>query len=292
MLSRVSFNSLCALEAAVRHRSYSRAALELHVTHGAVSQQIRRLEVELEQTLFIRVGNDMQPTPAAEELAKVVAKAAQDLRSGVESARFQASLCPLVISIGPSFARRWLAPRMAELAAIDSALEVRTDDGLANLRSDGVDVAIRFGIGPWPGLESRQIFPDRLAPLCSPDFLARHAINRPEDLAEVPLLRHTGIPWRLWFDAHGLPTPPAANRGVSFDDTSFMLDAAAEGIGVALGRIGFAQADLASGRLVRPLAGEVDIPTAHHFVWRADSPKLARIEVLRDWVLANSQLDR
>lgn len=288
MATHVPYNSLRALEAAVRHRSYSRAARELNVTHGAVSQQIRRLEEELGQTLFLRTGNDMIPTPAAEDLARVVAKSVAELTNAMEDARFQASLCPLVISIGSSFARRWLAPRMAAISKIEPSLEVRTEDALANLRTDGVDVAIRFGIGPWTGLESRQIFADSLAPVCSPAFLARHPLEKPEDLADVPLLRHTGIPWRMWFEAQGLPTPPAALRGLRFDDTSFMLDAAVQGVGVALGRIGFAKDELAAGTLVRPFAGEVDIPTAHHFVWRADSHKLARIEALRDWMLADS----
>ncbi|MDB5455622.1 MAG: LysR family transcriptional regulator [Caulobacter sp.] len=281
-----SFLALRALEAAARHRSYSRAAEELHVTHGAVSQQIRKLEEELGSRLFLRRGNSMEPTRTGAQLADRVAQALQTLRDGVEQAR-QASCAPLVISSSAAFATRWLVTRLARLSVETDELDlmVRAEDRLADLRTDGVDIALRFGLGGWPGLESAVLMTERLFPVCSPDFLARHPINVPEDLLGVPLLRLTGAPWSVWFTAVGIE-PPTLPPGLGFDDSSLMLDAAAQGLGVALARSGLSERDLNDGRLVRPLAGEITVETGHHFVWRADSPKLARILKLRDWFVA------
>lgn len=280
------FGSLIALEAAYRHRGYSRAADELHVTHGAVSQQIRKLEEELGATLFRREGNDMVPTPVARRLAEHVAEALSILKAGVEGAR-QTQKGPLVVSATAAFASRWLVTRLARLAADtgEPDLQLRIEDRKADLRTDGVDIALRFGRGPWEGLESIPLLGERLFPVCSPGFLKAHPMSGPADLLTVPLLRHTGVHWAVWFRGMGLE-PPQMITGIAFDDTSVMLDAAAQGIGVALARQGLSERDLRDGRLVRPFAGEVEVETGHHVVWRADAPRLARILKVRDWLLA------
>jgi LysR family glycine cleavage system transcriptional activator len=135
------------------------------------------------------------------------------------------------------------------------------------------------------------MFSERLFPVCSPALLKRHPIHKPEDLLNAPLLRHTALPWSAWFRAMGLDTPNLP-PSLGFDDTSMMLDAAAQGLGVALARSGLSERDIRDGRLVRPLAGEVDVDTGHHFVWRADNPKQARILALRDWFLKETERDR
>lgn len=280
------FGSLVALEAAFRHRSYSRAADELHVTHGAVSQQIRKLEEDLGATLFRREGNGMLPTPTARRLAEHVAEALSILRAGVDSAR-QTQHGPLVVSATAAFASRWLVTRLARLAADtgEPDLQLRIEDRKADLRTDGVDLALRFGRGPWPEVESIPLLGERLFPVCSPGFLQKHPMSGPADLQAVPLLRHTGVHWAVWFRGMGLE-PPEMITGLAFDDTSVMLDAAAQGIGVALAREGLSERDLRDGRLVRPFPGEVEVETGHHIVWRADSPRLPRILKVRDWLLA------
>ena len=286
------FLTLTALEAAARHRSYSRAARELHVTHGAVSQQIRKLEEELGATLFVRQGNAMVPTPTGAALAARVSEALGVLREGVDVAR-ASSQGPLVISTSAAFATRWLVTRLGRLSrqTDEPDLQLRVQDRLADFVTDGVDIGLRFGRGPWPGAESVQLLGERLFPVCSPDFLARHPVSRPEDLLAVPRLRYTSGHWRTWFRAMGLEEP-AQEPAITFDDTSLMLDAAAQGMGMALARSGLSERDLREGRLVRPfshMAGsEVTVETGHHFVWRADSPKLARILKLRDWFLAET----
>jgi LysR family glycine cleavage system transcriptional activator len=283
------FLTLTALEAAARHRSYSRAARELHVTHGAVSQQIRKLEDELGAKLFLRQGNSMIPTATGARLAGQVTMALATLRLAVEEAS-QATRGPLVLSTGAAFASRWLVTRLARLAADtgEPDLTVRAEDRVSDLSSDGADVALRFGIGPWPGMESVVLMTERLFPVCSPAFLRVHGIAHPRDLIDVPLLRHTGLPWSLWLSAMGVEETPL-HLGLRFDDTALMLDAAAQGMGVALARSGLSERDLRDGRLVRPFPGEVAVETGHHFVWRADSPKLTRILRLRDWFLEETK---
>lgn len=286
------FSALAALEAAARHRSYSRAADELFVTHGAISQQIRKLEDELGVRLFLRKGNRMEPTVTGAALAASVTDALSSLKHGVQAAR-NAACGPIVVSTGAAFATRWLVTRLARLSAETAELDltVRVEDRVSDLSTDGVDVALRFGIGPWTGVESVRLLSERLFPVCSPALLLRHPIRHPEDLLTAPLLRHTALPWSAWFSAMGLPSPTLP-PSLGFDDTSMMLDAAAQGLGFALARSGLSERDLRDGRLVRPLAGAVEVNTGHHFVWRADNPKLARILKLRDWFVAETMDNR
>lgn len=286
------FSSLVALEAAARHRSYSRAADELFVTHGAVSQQVRKLEEELGVQLFARRGNQMEPTSVGAALAARVGEAIASLREGVDSARRAAS-GPIVLSAGPAFATSWLSPQLARLSSETGELDltIRVEDRVSDLATDGVDVALRYGIGPWSGLESVRLMDERIFPVCSPALLARHPIAKPEDLLSAPLLRHTDLPWSMWFRAMGIE-PPELRPALGFDGSAMMLDAAAQGLGFALARGGYAKRDIDEGRLVRPLPGEIDVETGHNFVWRQNNPKLPRILKLRDWFLAKTEGER
>jgi len=286
------FSSLVALEAAARHKSYSRAADELFVTHGAVSQQVRKLEEELGVQLFARRGNQMEPTSVGAALAARVGEAIASLREGVDSARRAAS-GPIVLSAGPAFATSWLSPQLARLSIETGELDltIRVEDRVSDLATDGVDVALRYGIGPWAGLESVRLMDERIFPVCSPALLARHPIAKPEDLLSAPLLRHTDLPWSMWFRAMGIE-PPELRPALGFDGSAMMLDAAAQSLGFALARGGYAKRDIDEGRLVRPLPGEIDVETGHNFVWRQNNPKLPRILKLRDWFLAKTEGER
>ncbi len=286
------FSSLVALEAAARHKSYSRAADELFVTHGAVSQQVRKLEEELGVQLFARRGNQMEPTPTGAALAARVGEAMASLREGVEGARRAAS-GPIVVSTGTAFATRWLVTLLARLTAETGELDltIRVEDRLSDLSTDGADVALRFGAGPWPGTDAVRLIDEKMFPVCSPALLERHPIDGPEDLLKAPLLRHTDLPWSTWFRAMGVEAPELP-PALGFDNSAMMLDAAAQGLGFALARSGYAKRDLEDGRLVRPLPGQVDVETGHNFVWRPENPKLPRIMKLRDWFLKETEGER
>ena len=283
------FIALRAMEAAARHRSYSRAATELNVTHGAVSHQIRRLEEELGAALFSRRGNTMEPTPTAVRLAARVAEAIELLRRAVDETASEAVSDPLVLSCLASFASRWLTPRLGRLAddTGEAHLEVRVADSLADFVTDGVDAAVRYGAGRWPGVDAVPLFTEILFPVCSPEFARRHALKRPDDLLKAPLLRQTHRPWSLWFSRLGLEAPKARS-GLIFDDSDLLLGAAAQGLGAALARSGLVEIDLRDGRLVRPFEGSTSAEAGYHYVWRSDSRKLNRILRLRDWLVAEA----
>lgn len=280
------FFALRALEAAARHRSYSRAAEELSVTHGAVSQQIRRLEAELGARLFERRGNAMIPTAEAERLAGEVGRALDLLKNAVATFATAAERDPLVVSLDPQFANRWLPTRLPGLLGDPAGanLELRVDSRLANFVTDGVDMAVRYGAGGWPGVEAVRLFRETLFPVCSPDLLARQRLACPKDLLGAPLLHHSHRPWSLWFRGFGLEPPP--QQGMIFEDSLMLLEAAAQGLGVALARSGLIEQDLRTGRLVRPFEGGVASELGFWAVWRADSRKLRRIHALRDWLAA------
>ncbi len=283
------FFALRALEAAARHGGYSRAARELSVTHSAVSQQIRQLEAELGARLFERRGNRMIPTPAAERLARQIGEGLNLLHNAVAQFAAAAERDPLVVSLDRQFASRWLPTRLAALLAHPAGanIEIRVEDRLADFTTDGVDVAVRYGAGRWPGTEVRHLFTETLFPVCSPAFARANPMWAPRDLLNVPLIHHTHRPWRLWFDAVGLKAPTP--RGLTMEDSIMVLDAAAQGLGVALARSGLIDPDLNSGRLVRPVPGDVASELGFFVVWRADSRKLARVEALLEWLVDEVQ---
>lgn len=282
------FFALAALEAAARHRSYSRAADELSVTHGAVSQQIRKLEAELGARLFERRGNAMIPTPAAARLAADTGRALGLLKEGLASFAAQALNDPLMVSVDPQISSRWLPPRLPRLVRDPAGanLDFRVEERLADFTTDGVDVGLRYGGGVYPGLESRLLLRETLFPVCSPGFAARHPISQPQDLIGLPLIQHRHRPWKLWFDAFGLEAPPP--QGTVFEDSLLVVESAAQGLGMALARSGLIEGDLASGRLVRPLEAQVASELGFYVVWRPDSRKVARIEALRGWLVAET----
>jgi LysR family transcriptional regulator, glycine cleavage system transcriptional activator len=281
------FFALRALEAAARHRSYSRAADELSVTHGAVSQQIRRLEAELGARLFERRGNSMAPTPAAQRLAGEVGRGLDVLQNAVAQFNEAAERDPLVISLDPQFASRWLPTRLPKLLAEYGAnLEIRVEERRADFTTDGVDIAVRYGAGRWQGVEAQPLFAETLFPVCSPGFAAEHPMRQARDLLTTPLLHHGYRPWSLWF--HAFELKPPTRKGLLFEDSVMLLEAAAQGLGVALARSGLIERDLAAGRLVRPLPGAVASDLGFFVVWRGDSRKLSRISALRDWLIAEA----
>jgi len=287
-----AFFALRALEAAARHRSYSRAAEELAVTHSAVSQHIRGLESDLGAKLFTRRGNRMEPTPAAVGLAQDVRRALDILQAGVEVFAGAVAREPLVLSVGGYVARHWLPPRLPRLLADPAGahLEIRVENRHVDFNAEEVDVGVRYGPGRWDGLDAQRLFPESLFPVCSPALAARTRFKEPADLAKAPLLHRTTRPWSLWFSHFGLETPPIA--GPVFDDWAMALVAAAQGLGVALADESLVDGDLASGALVRPLEGSVVSDNAIYMVWRRDTRKLSRIRALRDWLLAEIEADQ
>ncbi|HZZ88618.1 MAG TPA: LysR substrate-binding domain-containing protein [Caulobacteraceae bacterium] len=281
------FAALRALEAACRLKSYSLAGEELGVTHSAVSQSMRRLEQTYGQRLFRRQGLGMEPTAAAVSLSVAYRQAARIVAEAGEALKVRDTEPALVVSTLPSVARLWLGPRLKRLRdnLPDLAVEVRTSRDLANLESDGVDVAMRFGYGDWPRLRVEPLFDETAFPVCSPEFLARHGPLDDAAIARLPLILEDTDLWSSWFVAAGV-AGAGALRGLAFDDAAMVIEAASAGLGVALVRRLHADEALEAGRLVRISATEIKTPYRCYLVWRDDNPRVAQIRRFADWILA------
>jgi LysR family glycine cleavage system transcriptional activator len=287
------FAALRVLEAACRLQSYSLTGEELGVTHSAVSQTVRRLERVYGQTLFRREGMHMAPSAAALALAQAYREAARIVGRTGEDLKVREGEGALVLSTLPSIAKLWLGPKLKRLydALPDITVEVRTGRELANLHSDGVDVALRIGAGRWPGLRSELLFDEYVFPVCSPEFLARHNANLCNDhcIIDGPFILEDVNLWPAWFEAAGLRAPSPI-RGPIYDDSGLTVEAAAAGLGVALVRRLHAQDALEQGRLVRISNVRVKDPYSCYLVWRDDNPRIQAIRRFSQWVL--SECDR
>src|SRR5882724_11221108 len=245
MMSRLpSLNGLRAFEAAARHLSFTNAAAELNVTQTAISHQIRRLVEELGIPLFVRQNRSLVLTPAAQDYLPGIRAAFQDLRQATDRLLRKDDDRVLTVSTLASFAAKWLLPRLASFQETHPEIDVRitTSMELVDFRKDNVDAAIRYGRGHWPGLRAIWLMADELFPVCSPALLkGEHPLRQPKDLAYHVLLHTSGVhdDWRLWLTAAGLPIKTTALHGLTFDMLFMTIQAAIDGLGIAIGRTSY-----------------------------------------------------
>ena len=221
--------ALRALEAAARTGSLTRAAESLSVTHGAISHQIKALEALVGVPLIERAGRGMRMTDDGERLATRVRAALADVADALREVSERNNPRQLRVSVTPSFAARWLLPRLGKFLARhrDIDLDVRSSNALVDFRRDDTDIAIRHGFGGWPDVHAEHILSDAYFPVCSPR-LAPKLPRSPAELARYTLLRSDDEWWKPWFDAVGLDWAEPA-RGPIFNDSALMLQAAVEG---------------------------------------------------------------
>lgn len=275
-----------AFAAAARHMSLTRAADELAVTQSAVSRQVRELERDLGVELFRRQGRKLRLTAEGRAFAQAAGEAIDRLTD--YAAVLRARHASPVVTLGtlPSVAARWLAPRLADFVAShpDIDLRIATSPQLAELGSGDIDAAIRYGRGDWPGLTAIRLADEELLPVCSPEYLRRNPVDSAADLARRTLLQ-ADLPdqWRDWFRAAGAATD-GIGRGLRFDDANALLQAAADGLGVALGRSLLVAEDLRSGRLVVPLDLRIPASYSYWFVVSAGRENDAQLARIRDWL--------
>lgn len=277
-------SSLIAFEAAVRHQSFTRAAAELHLTHGAISQAVRGLEGRLGVRLFERQGRQIVATDGAHRLAVQLRHGLGVLeQSLIPSARAAAAV--LTVSVLPSVAARWLVPELAQFHAANPSitLDLRVSEQITQPGRDGVDAAIRYGPGTWASLQQHKLADEFLFPVCSPRYRDGRLPRTPQDLAECTLLRHAWQPWAPWLSAAGVDLAEP-RRGLRCDDSGLILDLAAAGLGIALARASLVGADIRAGRLVRLFDVEVKDRYAYWLVWTVPSARLKHIYALRDWL--------
>ena len=290
-----SLNGLRAFEAAARHLSFTLAATELNVTQTAISHQIRRLEEELGIRLFIRQNRALALTPEARDYLPGVRAAFNDLRLATDRLLRRDDDKVLTISTLASLAAKWLLPRLTDFQEQHPGIDVRitTSTSLVDFQRDDVDAAIRYGRGQWPGLRADWLMADELFPVCSPSLLrGDKPLQRPEDLRNHPLLHTSNAnsdDWRLWLTAAGLPADIAKQPGITFDMIFMTIQAAIDGIGVAMGRTSYVQDDIAKGRLVVPFKIALPADAGFYLVapeGRREAPKLA---AFRQWIVAATQ---
>ena len=280
-------NALRAFEAAARLGSLSRAAAELHVTHGAVSRHVRTLEEALGQPLFAREGRGLALTAAGLRLRDAAGDAFASLQSTWAGLR-ERGPAALVLGCPGSLLARWVIPRLERLAGDLpelklhlSAQESGFDDALA-----GLDAALVLGEAPWPaGWQVHALAPERIGPVLSPRHARFDALHGAPAaaLANEPLLHTASRPqaWPRWFAAQGLdPALPPAGSG--FDHLTYLLEAAAAGLGVAIAPQELVQADLDSGRLVAPWGFVASGGEWALCMRRGDTDP--RVEALADWL--------
>jgi LysR family glycine cleavage system transcriptional activator len=284
--------ALRAFEAAARHLNFTRAAEELHLTHGAISHQMKALEASLGVRLFRREGRKLLLTDAGQRFASRLRDLLGDLRAAVTEVSRRRDQQELTLSVLPSFASLWLIPRLAGFHSAHPEIDVniRATQALAEFGPDGVDLAIRIGAGAWPGLVAEKLFDEEVFPVASPRLSGGELPKRPEGLARAVLLRSERQPWTPWFRAMGLDWPEPS-RGPIYSDETLLVQAAAEGIGVALARGALVAADLATGRLVRLFPRRVPSRTAYYVVYPRAAGELARVRAFRDWIQGEAKSD-
>lgn len=279
-------NALRAFEAAARLQSFSRAADEIHVTHGAVSHQIRALEAHVGVRLFMRQGRGVVLTDSGRLLAEHTQAAFRQIAEAADALGRRRHGNRLTVSVLPSLASRWLMPRIGRFMACHPSWEVNveTTTELADFVRDEVDVAIRYGNGPWPGTHSEWLMDDEYIMVASPRYNGGRLPKRVQDLPRQRFLRTDPEAWRAWCAAAGV-TIPVPTTGLESTDAGLMLQAAIEGQGIKLTRRSIAQANLEDGTLVQLFDIAVPSTRAYHIVWPDHVPPSERVLAFRDWLL-------
>jgi LysR family transcriptional regulator, glycine cleavage system transcriptional activator len=283
---------LRAFEAAARHLSFTRAAAELHVTQTAISHQIKTLEERLGFRLFRRLPRQLLLTEEGQRLLPPIRDAFDRIAEAVARLSREQGEGVLTVSVLPSFAARWLVPRLGGFTSAHPEIDLRISatSRLTDFARD--DMAIRMGRGEYPGMRADRLFGETLFPVCAPALMSGpHPLLVPADLRHHTLLHGDESPgWQVWLERAGVGGTIDLDHGPRFDDSSLVLEAAIEGQGVALTRSALAALDLAAGRLIRPFDISIPFPLAYWLVClegRADHP---RIRAFREWILKEAAL--
>lgn len=280
--------ALRAFVSAARHLSFIEAGKELHVSAAAIGQQIRALEDYLGEALFSRERGQLVLTATGRALMPGLTDAFDTVLETLAGLAAPRAETVVRLSVAPSFAARWLIPRLEQFRAEapDIDVDIAATTVLADVARDGVDAAVRFGLGGYVGLYVETLFREAVVPVCSPDFAATHALGpATASLAGVPLLHENGpehdrdlAGWPVWLRARGLPVRYDP-RGMRLNLSAMVLDAAIAGQGLGLAKLRLAEADLTAGRLVAPLGSPLGLDIGYHLVTtpaKARQPAVSR----------------
>jgi LysR family glycine cleavage system transcriptional activator len=287
-MSKPPLHALQGFVAAARQRNLSRAAEGLHLTVSALSHQIRGLEERLGQRLFVRSARGVALTADGEALYARVAVHLDAIEQALRPFQVRRDDV-LALTLMPSFANSWLVPRLPRFLAAQPQIEITLQSSIATVdfaRDTTLDAGLRYGPGRWPGLHATHLFDDWIVPTASPALL--ETLGRPtlETLGDYPLLGAPGGRWSDWFAQFGGQLP--ARFVAWFDDTEALHRAAAEGLGIALGRLTMARPMIEAGLLQPLFPQRLKSDYAHYLVHPERSARHAGLAAFRDWLLAEA----
>jgi len=293
-------NALRAFEAAGRHLSFRKAAEELNVTPAAISHQVKALEEYCGAPLFRRLTRALLLTDAGQAALPLLGEGLDRLAEAAAGMRAHEDGPVLTVSVAPSFAAKWLVPRLDRFRAAYPDFDIRVDatDRVIDFARESADVAVRYGPGKYPGLHADCLMSEVSSPVCSPRLLeGSHPLRTPADLRHHTLLHvdwkeesEAAPNWRMWLLAAGLHDIDAT-RGLSFNHESMAVQAAIEGHGVVLGGSVLVGDDLAAGRLVRPF--DLSLSDPLNFSYYVVSPEAdvdrPKVAAFRLWMIAEAK---
>ncbi len=294
-------NPLRAFEVAARHLSFTRAAEELCVTPSAVSHQIKVLEDNLGITLFVRDTKALILTSAGKAYLPGVQEAFRQLVQATYRVQREQQMQALKLNLPPTFAVKWLIPRMKRFMALHPEIDLRvsTSKNMSDFERDDVDVEVRYGRGDYPGLHAELCLPVAVTPVCSPALLAGKApLTTADDLRHHTLLHDDSTyddvsnpDWATWLERAGVAGVDTA-RGPSFWPSHLVIDAAIDGLGVALAKRNWVRRDLAAGRLVEPFPElALGIEFSYYLVYPEERATDPRVRAFAAWVREELAVD-
>jgi LysR family glycine cleavage system transcriptional activator len=259
-----------------------------------VSHQVKQLEAEIGIQLFRRAHQGLSITFAGQNYLQVVGTAFDQLALGTERLLQQEQTGVLTVSMSPNFVAKWLVHRLGKFIAEQPAIDLRVNASTRHIdfAREDVDLAVRHGTGNWPELHVTPLCAEEIYPVCSPVLATGvGTLRSPEDLRHHTLLHDaTRQDWPMWLQAAGVPDL-VPQRGLTFDQTATVIDAAVAGQGVALARSALAATDLLAGRLVRPFALSLPAPFAYYIVCPQATASRVKIVAFRSWLLAQAAQD-
>ncbi|ADV15328.1 transcriptional regulator GcvA [Mesorhizobium ciceri] len=286
-----SLNALKAFEAAARHGSFTRAADELSVTQGAVSHQVKALELELGVRLFDRERQKLSITRAGLSYLEVVRDAFDRIALGTQRIQHLSRAGALTVSTSPDFASKWLVNRLGRFAETHPDIDLRVSATMhhVDFAREDVDLAVRHGDGNWAGHDVVRLCSEQLFAVCSPKLHQR--MREPSDVLKFPLLHlDDRKDWSEWLEAAGV-RDARLSHGPVLNRASMVIDAAVDGQGVALARTTLAAWDLINGRLVRPFATALRLSKTYWIVCPQATSMVPKIVTFREWLLAEAADD-
>jgi LysR family glycine cleavage system transcriptional activator len=286
-------NALKVFEAAARHESFTRAAEELCVTQGAVSQQVKAVEVELGIKLFNRERQRLIITEAGRDYLLVVRDALDRIAIGTERLLQRQNAGVLTVSTSPDFAAKWLVHRLGHFVEAHAGIDLRISAAMhhVDFAREDVDMAVRHGDGNWPGLDAVQLSAEQLFAICSPKLLSGRRLGKPRDILKFPLIHlDSRADWTKWLRMTGI-SDDDVKHGPVLNRESMVIDAAINGQGIALARTTLAAWDLINGRLARPFSESLRLSKTYWIVCPKAASNVPKIVTFRDWLLAEASRD-